>query len=88
MKAKNEIFFIGSDLTTLNRGTEIVHPSESTALAAAKKASSLWKRSPPSFSFFLDVIRKKLVFLRCPWTSLQTHLGATRCSLVRRCCCC
>jgi hypothetical protein len=35
VKAKNEIFFVGGDLAALDGWTEIVHPAETAALAAA-----------------------------------------------------
>ena len=44
-------------MAALDGGAEVVHPAEAAALAAAEKAGALRERSPPSFSFFIDVIR-------------------------------
>lgn len=76
METKNEIFFVGSDLATLDVGTKIVHPAEAAALAAAEKASTLGEGTPASLTFLVDVIGEKLVLLRRPRPSLQPHLTA------------
>lgn len=57
MEAEDEIFLVGGDVAPLDGGAEVVHPAEAAALAAAEKAGALRERSPPSFSFFIDVIR-------------------------------
>lgn len=78
MEAENEIFFVRGDVTALDVGAEIVHPAEAAALSAAEKSGSLGESAPPSLSLSLYVLRQKLVFLRCPWTPLQSHLAAAR----------
>lgn len=78
MKAKNEIFFVGGDLATLDRGTEIVHPAKAAALAAAEQSRPLGEGPPASLTFLLDVIGQKLILLRCPRPPLQTDLAAAR----------
>lgn len=57
MEAEDEIFLVGGDVAPLDGGAEVVHPAKAAALAAAEKSGALGERSPPSFSFFLDVIR-------------------------------
>ena len=57
MEAEDEIFLVGGDVAPLNGGAEVVHPAKAAALAAAEKSGALGEHSPPSFSFFLDVIR-------------------------------
>lgn len=78
MEAKNEIFFVGSDVAALDGGTEIVHPPQTAALPAPEEASSLRESAPPTLSFFRDVLRQHLILLRRPRPSLQSHFAAAR----------
>lgn len=80
MKAEDEIFLVGGDLAAFDGGAEVVHPAEAAALTAAEEAGSFWKRSPATFAFFPYETGQHLVFLRCPWPSLQPNFAAARSS--------
>jgi hypothetical protein len=55
VKTEDEIFFIRSDLTTFDRRTKIIHPTETTTFTTTKKTSTFGKSSPTTFTFFLNV---------------------------------
>ena len=56
MEAEDEIFFIPGDVASLNGRTEVIHPPETAALAAAEETCLLRQSPPPAFAFSLDVI--------------------------------
>lgn len=56
MEAKDEIFLIGGDVSTLNRRAEIVHPSKTAAFTAADEAGLLRQSSPLALAFSVDVV--------------------------------
>ena len=78
MEAEDEIFLVRCNLATLDGGSEVVHPSEAAALAAAEEPGTFRERAPPAFTLLVYVIGEQLVFFRRPWPSLQTHFAAAR----------
>lgn len=73
MKAEDEIFFIERDSGAFKLRTQIVHPTEAAALAAALKPRLVRQSAPPSFAMLGDVVAQNLVFLRPPRSLLLHH---------------
>lgn len=78
MEAEDEILLVRSDTAVFDGRTEVVHPAETAAFAAAEETGSFGKSAPPAFAFAVYVIRKQLVFLRRPRSFLDPYLAATR----------
>lgn len=83
MQLDDSVLLITSEVASPQVTSQVVDPSEATALAASQQSCILGKRPPrpcSGLTSLLNVVDENGIFLRTPSTFLKPNLGATRCS--------
>jgi hypothetical protein len=78
VKFHNPIFFSISETTSLEIGSQIIDPSQSTALPASQQTCEFGDNSPAVDAIVKNEVHESMIFFYSPWTSLQSNFVTAR----------